>query len=869
MEKRSGSLFAHIFILLIILNVSFFTQEKNSKEELTLHEGQKIPKSLLKIISVDLQDVIFERALKEISNKGGFILNYNLSRIPSHKKVVVKMDNVPAIKVLKKILGDTGTEFKITPGGQLAIVPKKNRSHIQSQLPRGKIKGQIIDKYIKVPLEGIIVLITNNQKRTTTDRNGNFMFQNVSIGNYSIVFSHPIYEQLSKTDILVRPKRITYIKVEMKEKLDTIEKTISVTGSYFHKSETEPHSAINFSSEEVRRSPGSAGDVNRTLRALPGTTNLNDEDNDLVVRGGNPSENAFFVDNIEIPNINHFPTLSSTGGKFSTINPDFIQNVDFYTGGFSSVYGDRLSSIVDITFREGNRDEFDAQIDLSIGQVGGILEGPVAGGKGSWFISGRQSYLGFIKKLGLVDFGAVPHFNDIQAKLTFDLNPKNKITLIDIYGKGNFNNQGQYFFSDYKYWMNTFGVNWLHIWGKKGFSNTSISYTFIKHNDDSGHQYNNQEWEWGYGFFETVYNLRNVNYLTLNQKNKIEFGIQVKREAGDYNYYVAQYNDYYGNIIPAKTSSDDFQTIKSGIFFSYIWNPFKRLTTTIGLRGSYTSFNRHFHLSPRFSISYKLSDQLFLNGGCGIFYQTIPMYVLSLQTKYRRLKDLKAIHFILGLEYLIGTGTKLTLEIYNKKYQNLPIDPDYPHRLIMDQRGSESYYYHTNLKDNGIGYSRGIELLIQKKLVKKIYGILSASYFKSRYKDLLEIWQNRIYDNRYILNLSLGYKPSRKWELSTRWTLIGGAPYTPIDTKKSNALNDYILDKERFNKARYPDYKSINLRVDRRFYFSRSSLIIYLDIWNITNRKNVYSYFWNREIKDIGTIYQLGIIPVLGIEFEF
>lgn len=739
--------------------------------------------------------------------------------------------------------------------------------------PSGKIKGKVVDQMNKISLPGVNIKFIDLKFNAISDENGEFEISDIPVDSYTILFSMTGYASIIKTDVVVRSKRITYLNVELREDVVHVLEKVTVTPNYFHDNEKEPHSSVNFSSEEVRRSAGTGGDVSKILKLIPGAASISDQANDLIVRGGSPAENAFFVDNIEIPNINQIPQLGSSGGMFSIINSDFLQNVNFYTGGFSAAYGDRLSSIVDMTFREGNRDEFDGQLDLNMGGFGGGFEGPIAGGKGSWMLSGRKSYLDVIMKM--FGKGFIPTYSDIHAKFVYDINPKQSITFLNIFGTSNLTfskedsiDEGRDTFGDNTTYQNTVGVNWRSIWSDKAFSNTSLSYSFIK-NNNMAYNVITEITDSDLGYVENSISLRNNNYLTINNRNKIEFGLQIKNEFADYDYYYASYTDYMGNNIPEKDVNLDFSSYKYGLFFSYIWNPFDWLTTTFGLRGDYFSFNENFHLSPRFSLSWKINNKLSLNLGAGVFYQTIPMFFLSQNPEFSDLEDSMAIHYIAGLEYFLSSDTKLTLEVYDKEYSNQLIDPDYPYHFIFDQTTRGRISIHDILADTGIARSQGIELMIQKKLKNKFYGIISASYFRSEYQDYFGNWRNRTYDNRCLFSIVGGYKPNKNWEFSLNWTYIGGAPYTPLDLEKSEELNAYIIDQSRINEERYPDYNSLNLRIERRFYFSGSSLIIYIEVWNVLDNDNVYFYYWDKNKIEMGTKYQYNRLPILGIEYEF
>ena len=219
---------------------------------------------------------------------------------------------------------------------------------------------------------------------------------------------------------------------------------------------------------------------------------------------------------------------------------------------------------------------------------------------------------------------------------------------------------------------------------------------------------------------------------------------------------------------------------------------------------------------------------------------------------------------------MIGESTRLSLEGYYKTYKNFPIDPSQPNVFIFDQSMIEGLFLnHAVLDDDGEAFSRGIELMIQKKLASDFYGLVSASYSKTRYKDLNGDWYDRIYDNEFNFTFEGGYIPNNEWEFKLRWIYAGGAPYTPFDIEKSISANNGIWDIEDVNGKRLPDYHSLNIRVDKRFYFSETNLIVFLSVWNAYGRENIAQYVWDQKQKKVDKQLQWSTLPVLGIEFEF
>ncbi|MBN1272972.1 MAG: TonB-dependent receptor [Candidatus Aminicenantes bacterium] len=747
----------------------------------------------------------------------------------------------------------------------------------------GTIEGKVTEELRKSALSGVFVQIVNTDYSALTNESGEFKILNVPAGSYNVKFSLTGYEPMVQTDVLVRPQRITFVNVEMQERLIPIEETVEVTASYFHKNEKIPNSAFDVSAEEVRRAPGTGSGVSRMLKALPGVSSMMDITNEFIVRGGSPLENTFYIDNIQVPLINHIPFNGTSGGFWSAIDPDVVQHIDFFTGGFSPGYGDSLSSITDITLREGNRSEFDGQINLNLINFGGVLEGPIKRDKGSWLFSLRKSFLDSANDAGILHLedDGLPETLDAQIKLTYDFSPNNKFSLLYFKGSGNYfedptDEEDIDITHPVSYGQNILGINWTSIWARNFFSNTILSYSNLSR--FFGEVLPGGGDVWNLNEKTRCLNIKNMSVLNLSSRHKLEFGFQLKYETDKIDHDV--FRDKNGNLIPLDRKQNDFSTTKFSLFLSHNSNLFNRLSTTVGIRSDYSSAQNSFHLSPRFSFQFRIAEKLSLNGGFGMIYQTIPINYLTYLPEAVEVKDMKASHYLLGLKYFSGKGTKISLEAFYKNYQHLPASYDLPYALVTDWVLISTYHKKDfeisdfmippNLSLEGTtGYSSGVELFLHQRLVNKFYCILSATYFRSRYKDLNGIMRDRIFDNRYNMNLMLGYKPNRSWEFSLRWTVVGGAPYTPIDEVQSELLNKWILDISRYNGARYPRYETLNARVDRRWYFGKSNLVVFIDIWNILNRKNVRCYFYDSANRIFDQDYQLGILPILGLEFEF
>lgn len=744
---------------------------------------------------------------------------------------------------------------------------------LEASISAGTIRGKVIEDPSGRAIAAVQVEIMDTVFQTRSEENGSYELHQIPVGNYRIRFSCDGFTTVIKTDVLVRPKRITILNIKMQEELPRLNETVEVKENYFNKNPEVSTGNTKISAEEIRRTPGTAGFTGRVIATLPGVGFSGaDENTDLLVRGGSPDENGFFIDNIEIPNINHLPRLGSTGGVFSAFNPNLVQHIDFFSGAFSADYGDRLSSITNISFREGNRNEFDGEFDANLFMTGLICEGPLSHGKGSWLVAGRTSYVKLLNELDILDVGENLNTRDLQIKLVYEFSPEHKISLINLLADGNFRDfyggpDGAEVTEDNFYNQNTTGISWKAIWNDNFFSTTSLSYSWLKRKDSEAYPIYGRDYYWELEDMARYFTLKNSNFIFFSNKDRLEFGIQVKHERDHIHYYQYQFYDRDENLIPAFNSNFDYQTTKSALFVSFLWNPLKRITLTTGIRGDYSSAHDTYHLSPRLSASLRLSNRLSLNGGFGILYQTIPIRFLTLYPEHQSLADIKATHYTLGIEY-IDSGTRLTLEAFEKKYDNLLIDPDNP-QYLASELAIDTYYYPEHLTNDGKGYARGIELLIQKKLVKHFYGLLSMTIFKSRYCDYNSIWRKSGFETPFILNLVAGYKPNIFWEFGIRWTVMTGRPTTPIDENLSRINNRLVYDLSLFNEDRYPTYNKLNLRVEKRFFFKKSNLALYLDIWNVFDKETIYEYQWNGQEGRVEGNKHLPLMPIFGLKFEF
>ncbi len=735
----------------------------------------------------------------------------------------------------------------------------------------GTLTGRVIEFESKKGIERVNVYIPEIHRLTETNEEGEYELTDLQPGVYKVEFQRIGYNSRIQTDIVVRPNRTAFLDGELRRAVLNIEGITTRQRELFDTEESGSN-IVSYSSEEIRRAPGSAGDVSRIMMSLPSIAKVNDESNNLIVRGGNPFENTFFIDGMEVPNINHFPHQGGSGGPIGMLNVELIKDVSFHSGGFSSLYGDKLSSVMDITFRDGNRKKFGGQLELSFLGFGGLVEGPVVPEKGSFILSVRRSYLDYVVDWFDTGSSVAPRFGNLQAKIAYNIDPKHKLTLLGIFADDHnspdketaLENQMSHYGNQDLY-QGTVGVSWRGVWSNKTISITSASYTGMQFTED-WYEPPTDELSLRNRSFEQSFNLRNVTRSYLSDTYNIEYGFDLKFLVFDYDNHYGETTNFSGDVIPPFSLHDKAKTVKGGLFVNNSWRVFPKITAITGVRTDYFEYNDSYSVSPRFALTYDLNSKTTIRGALGQYRQNLPLLLLTQREENQNLSNPRARHYIVGFDRLMGEDTKLTVETYHKQYDRFPMDITQPALFVID--GNFHEFYDT-LTSKGEAASSGIEMIVQKKLMDQFYGLVSATYFRSRYRGLDTIWRDRGYDNRFALSIEGGYKPNHYNDISIRWIYAGGVPYTPIDPELSKQYKRAVYDSERINQKRYPDYHSLNIRYDRRVFFRKSSLTFFISVWNAYNRKNVAGYYWNPEEERADLMYQWSMLPVFGIEYGF
>jgi hypothetical protein len=753
----------------------------------------------------------------------------------------------------------------------LLIIHASSALFAQTEIPKtGTLFGNVEILGTQEPLIRANVVLIGTTIGTITGVDGKFIIEKIPVGTYSVRASLLGFSPSVITDIVISNVKPTEISFELNESNIQVE-GVSVTAEFFQKSPDLPLSTQTSSSEEIRRLPGGFEDVVRAISTLPGVAQAQSGRNDLIVRGGSPGENLYIVDNIEVPNINHFGTQGFSGGPLSYINLDFVENTTFSSGGFGPRYGDRLSSVLTINLKDGRKDRLGGKATISATQFGLNFEGPFSQ-DGSFIFSARRSYLDFIFKAA--GFSFVPEYWDFFTKSSYHLSMKDQIHFIGFVILDNtraYNTTSDKIYDNSKILQskqNQFlgGLSWRHLYNS-GYLTLSAGHlsTDYKYRQNDTLLYpiflNNSN--------ESESTLKFDAVLQLTKSTEISAGIQSKFIRFNSDIILPIFTTSFGQQL---SISNSFKTTgtKTAVYGQLIQN-FSNVKFTFGLRSDYFDMiNKKFVLAPRISSAYQILEGTTINASIGRYYQS-PSYIwLVSNTINKNLKFISVNHYILGIDQIIRKDTKVSLETYIKKYSGYPVSLTRPY-LILANTGagfggaSESFssFGVDPLVSNGEGTSYGTELFIQKKLSEiPCYGTVSVSYNVSNFKALDKIERPSSFDQRWIINLGGGYIFNEKWEFSTKFRLATGRPFTPFD-EQGNQSEDL------YNSERLLINHSLDFRVDRRWLFRNLTLITYIDIQNIYNRQPYDVPRYDKKLQRIEENKSIGILPSIGISLEF
>ncbi|PRY89944.1 TonB-dependent receptor [Mongoliibacter ruber] len=729
----------------------------------------------------------------------------------------------------------------------------------------GVIRGRVFNPVNNESVPFANVILLNTDYGTVTDEDGNYEITGIQPGLYNVRASFVGFR--SKTEFEIQITRASAVRLDFELREEASDLGEITVDAKFSRSDETPISVRSLNTNEIERYPGGNRDISRVIQSLPGVASTASFRNDIIIRGGAPNENKFFIEGIEVPVINHFATQGSSGGPVGILNVNLIKNVDVITGGFPADRMNSLSSFFEFDLKDGRKDKMFSQVTVGASEFTISNEGPL-GDKTTYLVSARQSYLQFLfRGLGLP---FLPTFNDFTIKTKTKINDKTELTFlgvgaIDVFSL-NFDtprNETEDERENRLYllenlpissqWNYTTGLKlkrfrengfWTFVLSRNMLNNRSFKYF---QNDDTNPEnllfdYTSQESENKFRAENSIFKGRTTLKYGINYEFARYFISNFDRstlagEGGVINVNDRSLFNSYGAFISASQTSKD-----------------ERLLLTGGVRVDGSDFgqtaqNPLNQISPRFSLSYQIIPQLFWTGNVGIYYQKPPYTALGFRNNegelVNQLNDIRFIrstHFVTGLEKVIPEKSRrFSLEGFYKLYSNYP--SSLRNGIALANLGADfGVIGNEALNSDSEGRAYGLEFLAQQRLFNDFYGIAAVTLVRSEFTNPNTVgFVPSSWDSRWIVSMTAGKRFGRNWEAGARWRYLGGLPYTPVDVETSSLIEVWnlrgqpVFDFDRINAERLAAFHQLDFRIDKRYFFDRWNFNWYVDIQNAYN----------------------------------
>ena len=724
--------------------------------------------------------------------------------------------------------------------------------------PVHQVKGTVIDKSSRQPLEFINVMIVGLNKGGVTNAEGKFSIGQVPPGIYRLQASAIGYKTVTTPEYILSTRDL-HIQIEMEENQTELE-GVTVTASPFRRDIESPVSLRIIGLQEIEKSPGANRDISRIVQSYPGVAfSPIGYRNDLIVRGGSPSENRFYLDGVEIPNINHFSTQGASGGPVGILNADLIREVNFYTGAFPTDKGNALSSVLDFKLRDGDMERNSLKATLGASEVSLASNGHL-GKKTSYLVSVRQSYLQFL--FDMLGLPFLPTFTDAQFKLKTRFDARNELTVLGLGGidKMKLNTKADDEDNEYilsylpKIQQETFtlGAVYRH-YARAHVQSVVASHSYLNNRNTKYQQ--NDESDPDHLMLRLRSTEQNTQLRLENSSSFRNWKVTVGTSL-DYSQYS---NTTFQKVYTDRAQTFDYHTylgiMRWGLFGTVNYTSIdERFTASLGLRADANNYSAAMkdlsdQLSPRLSLSYQLTEHWSLSGNAGLYYQLPPYTALGFKNNNGLYANKYALRYMqvsqgsIGLNWRKGDTFEVSVEGFYKDYDKIPLSV--ADGIPLTCKGNDyGVIGNELLTSTAQGRSYGAELLLKWLIAKKLNLASSFTLFKSEYRtDKESEYIASAWDNRFIFNLRGTYNLPRHWSVGMKVSCIGGAPYTPYNADKSslvtawNAQGKPYYDYTRYNEERLPAFTQVDIRIDKTFYLKRCMLGFYIDLQNIAGSK--------------------------------
>lgn len=738
---------------------------------------------------------------------------------------------------------------------------------IGQQKSTGEIEGRVFNSKNNEPVPFANVVIFQTTIGSASNFDGEFLFTGIKPGFIKIQVSAVGFKTYISEEIMVTNAKRVFLNIPLEETSIALDEVV-VKPSPFRKTEESPLSLRRIGIQDIEKSPGANRDISKVIQSFPGVASTPVQRNDVIVRGGGPSENSFYLDGVEIPNINHFATQGASGGPVGIINVDFIREVDFYSGAFPANRGNALSSVLEFKQKDGNKEKLETQGTLGASEVALTFDGPVTENT-TFIFSARRSYLQIL--FAALELPFLPTYNDAQVKIKTRFDEKNELTIIGLGAIDQFDlNLDANDTEDQRYILNYIPVNeqWSYTVGAvfKHYREKSYDTWVLSRNALNNRSYKYQDnievdslLTFDYLSEESETKFRYENTTRSDNGYKINYGAGVEYAKYTNDTYRKQFVGTATQIINYNTALD----LWSWSVFGQISKEYlgERLSLSLGARTDANNYSSEMsnllsQFSPRFSASYQLKADLSINFNTGRYYQR-PAYTTlgfsdatgELINKSNGLKYISVDHLVGGFEYLPNDESVISLEGFYKYYRDYPFSVN--DSIALSNKGADyGSFGDEEVLSVAEGQAYGLELLARHRNLWGFNLVLSYTLVRSEFKEfdknlnLTSTFIPSSWDNIHLLNLTATRDLKRNWQFGFKWRFVGGSPYTPFDENKSSLINAWnargreYLDYAQFNALRLDPFHQLDIRIDKQYFFEKWSLMFYIDVQNVYNFKS-------------------------------
>lgn len=765
----------------------------------------------------------------------------------------------------------------------------------------GELTGTVTDARTGEPLIGATVILEGTTIGDATDANGRYLITRIPTKTYNITFSFVGYLPVTKFNIVIRSEGNIDLNVQLQEDAQLLGEVV-VTPNPFEKLQTTPLSIQKLSQEEVAAYPGGNNDIAKVVQTLPGVGgSVGGFRNDVIIRGGAPNENVYYLDGIEIPNINHFSTQGSAGGPVGLLNVSFFEGVTLSASSFDAQYDNVLSGVLQFDQRNGNAREFTGNFRLGSSESALTVEGPLFKGdkdeaSTTYIASVRRSYLQLLFETIGLPF--LPDYWDYQYKVNHQIDDYNSLLITGLGSIDNFaiNPLDQYDpvqqavqeqVPVIQQQTNTVGASWNRRFkDRSGTLRVTLSTNRLE----------NQ-----FSRYDDNVTKEGLYFQNDAVEQEIKLRTNITKFLGEWitNYGASVQNVNYSNTTSDRINALNFTTginfYRYGLFAqtsrSFLNN---KLSFSLGTRFDGNTFMNSGNelwrtFSPRISSSYKLTanEEWTLNASIGRYFKIPPYTILGFQNNAgafinRNTEYIRTDHVVLGLEHLLSSSSRVSVEGFLKLYGNYPVS-DRDQISLANKGGGFEVLGSEPVSSIGDGRTYGVELLFQQKFTGRFYGIAAFTFYKSEFTDgVSNEFRPSVWDNNLLISLLGGYKLGNNWEVSARYRYLGSAPFAPVDQQQTLANYPAIIrDFTRIGEEEFDPFTQLDIRVDKKWSFNNWSLDVFLEIQNALVQTNPEEPQFGLDRNDQGelieprTLVQVNqeneaaVLPSIGLVVNF